>query len=191
MEIAELVGAFVGGGALQALINYFISKNKSKRDDFDKIISTWSQDNDRLRNKINADEDRIRALEIEINLLRNQVMLLESAHQDLPIPMWLKDVECKMLVVNASYEDVFLTPRGYSAADYIGKDDHAVWPKALADAFVKNDRHVLKSKQTWIGVEKVEDETGNIGEWKIIKYPRYSGRTIIGIAGIAVPTVSI
>lgn len=187
MTWIELVGTFLGGGAFQALINYFISRQKAKGDDFDKIIGTWAADNERLRKQQSSDEQRIRILETEVATLRNQLILLESAHQDLPIPMWLKDTELKMIVLNESYVDVFLTPLGKKSGDYIGKTDFDVWPEEIAKKFIEHDRKVMRTKKTFIGVESVVDGDGQKVPYKIIKYPRYAGKTIIGIAGIAIP----
>ena len=185
-DYLEIIGAALGGGGLTAFINFVIAKNQGKRDNFDKIISTWEKDNERLRVDQERSKKEIITLQADVYSLRNKLILMESAHIDLPIPMWLKDTDCKMLALNQAYEDIFLTPNGKTAQDYIGKFDIDVWPKDIATAYVKNDKKVLMS-----GIVLDKNETvlinGQEEEMRIIKYVRYAGTTRIGIAGIAIP----
>lgn len=71
MNWIEIIIAFLTGGGVQAAFNYWSASKSSKRDDFEKIVETWEQDNERLR-KENAD------LHKEINDLREQLNTLKA-----------------------------------------------------------------------------------------------------------------
>lgn len=131
---------------------------------------------------------KISVLEQQVEKLYKKIQLLESGHQDLPLPMWLKDPSGTMLAVNIAYEETFLLPRGFTSDDYVGKKDTAVWPAETAKVFAKNDRSVYRSGVIWRGTETMPSAAGDHESWKIIKYVRYSpdGQKI-GIAGIAIP----
>lgn len=186
MSYVELIGAVISGGILQSLIQYFITRKKESRNDFDAIIKTWAEDNRRLREMEAQSRARINELDSKVISLQNKITLLESAHQDLPIPMWLKDMDGVMLAVNASYEETFLIPNNKTIEDYIGKTDFDVWPKEVAESFRNHDKLVMRTKKVFNGEEDVLIG-GEMIQYSIIKYPRYAGRVIIGIAGIAIP----
>ena len=79
-----------------------------------------------------------------------------------------------------------LIPNGKKAADYIGNSDIDVWGKEIGEAYQSHDMEVVNSGQVWNGSEKIMIK-GKIEYWQIIKYPRYFGNSIIGIAGVAIP----
>lgn len=123
--------------------------------------------------------------EIREQQLLMKIAIMESAHNDLPIPQWLKDEKGNILSVNWAYERVFLKPRGYTKAEY--KRDEDCWPEDTVEEFRVNDKLVESTDQAWIGNELVPDENGEKIEWLILKYPRKSGNMFIGISGIAFP----
>lgn len=127
----------------------------------------------------------INDLQKQVNNLRNKLLLLESATNDLPIPMWLKDLDGTMLSLNKAYEWLFLLPNNLRAEDYIGKHDSDVWPEEVAEEFGKNDRTVISNKSVEKFYETVSID-GENKEFLIIKFPRKVGNTIVGIAGIAI-----
>lgn len=192
--IVDIVTIVISTGTLTAAFQYFnnkrrarIEENQQELDEFKKVFEIWQKDNERLRIREEKLLQEVASLRIEVAELRNKIVLLESAHQDLPLPAWLKDTKGTMLALNPTYEEMFLIPRGYTATDYIGNDDKAVWPPEIAEQYTKHDKMVLRSGKVWRGVENIPNEVGEIEEWNIIKYVRYSGRTKIGIAGIAIP----
>lgn len=183
MEVTTIITAAIsalGGGVLSRLLT-------AKKDNFQTLFDQLQKDNDRLRLELQKDREMIDKLNKKVNQQAIQIMLLESAHNDHPFPMWLKGVDGEMLSINPAYEDVFLAPRGKSMGDYIGQNDYNVWPKEIADKFWQNDLRVIRTRKTWRGREDIMNAAGGIEQWNIIKYPRFSGRTIIGIAGMAFP----
>lgn len=134
-----------------------------------------------------SDQTRIKKLEKQVKRLQYKVTLLESSHQDAPIPIWLKDNFGVMLALNPAYEKTFLLPRNLTAEDYLNKTDEVVWPEDIADEYRKNDLMVARTNTVWKGYETIIDHQGKETQWQVIKYPRTAAGITIGIAGIAIP----
>ena len=194
----SIVVAAISGGAVAQILNFFLGNKKEKRDKYSLLFDRLEKDNDRLRNEqekqrershkeLRVQLNRIVKLEKTVTKLHLQIVSLESAHYDHPYPSWLKDVDGVMLYVNRAYEEVFLSPYGVKSEDYVGHTDFEVWPEDIARQFVLNDQKVIRSKQTLEDYEDIQMEGGEMTRWRIIKYPRFSGRRIIGIAGMAIP----
>lgn len=159
-----------------------ISDNKITSSQIEKILDLYVSENGILK----QENKKISDLEREVYELRQKVLLLESSTQNLPIPMWLKDLNGIMLALNPAYEQDFLLPRGFSSREYIGQSDYNIWNKEIADSFTANDRWVIKNKKVFYGYEVVPDGTGKLKTWYIIKYPRYASGVLVGIAGVAI-----
>lgn len=96
-------------------------------------------------------------------------------------PMWHKDHDGTMIYINAAYEDIFLRPRGYTSSDYLNKDDYAVWPLDIAEAFRANDRKVMDRGVDIDITERVLCGS-DIVMYRIIKM-QHKG----GVFGVAIP----
>lgn len=188
-HFTELFIACITGGIIPTIFAYFKFKRSNERVDFELILKTLSDDNVQLRKERLDINENIRVLEKDVLGLRNQIILLESAHMDLPIPMWLKDTKGIMLALNASYEQTFLIPNGKTTSDYIGKTDIDVWGQEIGTQYWKHDQQVLRTGRKFDGKEIVEVD-GEKTEYRVIKYARFAGRTKIGIAGLAIPPES-
>jgi hypothetical protein len=193
MKVWELVVAFLGGGAVSGFLQYLLGNKNSKRDDFKVLVDALQDDNSKIRDLVEKLQSKVtqyaierETLHAELIELRASVQLLESAHQDLPLPMWLEDMSGRMLAVNMAYEENFLIPLGLTASDYMGKLDTEIWPDVTAKQFMGNDEMVKRTGQVWRGTEVVPTKNGDVS-WTIIKYVRYAGRTKIGVAGLAIP----
>jgi len=183
-EGMKLLAAAVSGGAITSLTNFLISRKKEDRTDFERIVRTWEADNTRLRQVNEADRDKIDELERKIFDLQNKILLMESSHSDLPLPQWLKDTNGVMLAVNKAFEDYFLTPIGKTAGDYLGNNDFHVWPTDVAERLFANDREVMRRRKP-VRHKEIMKINGHTEEIDVIRYPRFSDRTLIGVAGIA------
>lgn len=141
-----------------------------------------------LRAERDADRERIESLE-------RQLVLQQAIHYDAPVAMWFKDSDLRMRELNKTYEDTFLVPLGLHAPDYIGRSDAEFWgivakktsqPDISSAEFEKNDRHVLRTRRRWEGIEPVISRAGTIN-YAIIKWPLFVGEYIAGVAGMAIP----
>ena len=186
MNYIELISAAVGGGLIKSVIDYFNSSRNARKDELTEVVRVWQEDNDRLRK-----ENEILRLELveihrDLGELKTKIMLLESAHTDAPLPMWLKDVSGKMLALNSEYEKQFLLPLGKTSMDYIGKTDDEIWPDHLAKQYKVTDNLALVN-DVWRGKETIVFPDGKEEQWSTVKYVRYAGKIKIGIAGLSIP----
>lgn len=181
-QIIQQILLFVTGAGLSTMVNFLISKKKEDREDFAAIIQLWKDDNNRLRVMEESLKDRIAALEDTINDLKFKLLLLETSHMELPIPMWIKDKKGVMLYVNKEYEKLFLHPMGKTASDYVGKMDSDIWPADVAAKFKFNDLRAHGNTVYTFEELPIKDKVYNLF---VIKYPRKTGGEVIGVAGIA------
>lgn len=143
-------------------------------------VKQLEEDNDKC-------EDKYRILIRQFEDLRVKVIHMEAANNDLPFPMWLKDMSGKMMYVNPEYERAFLEPMGKTAKDYIGKTDYDIWPQDVAANYMSHDRAAQK-KGLWVGNENITIDGSDVSaDWKVIKYLRYAGKLPLGVSGMAVP----
>ena len=193
MDVLQLIQIIAPTAILSAILTFVVARSKEKRTDFSTITEMLKEDNDRLRLKekeleARVDEQAIKILKLEKNVsnLQNKLILLESAHNDSPLPMWLKDENGVMMALNEPYILTFLKPLGKSRDDYIGQDDFAMWPAEVAKQFRKHDK--LAEELGFVDTfEDVPNGNGDLIRFRIIKYARYLGNHVIGIAGIAIP----
>lgn len=194
-EYIPVLVSVVGGGGLGVFLTWLINNRKDKRAGLQTVIDNFNEDNKRLREEMRElrtalekerDERAAKELQLrqEVSNLRSKLLIMESAHLDLPVPQWLKDKDGTMLALNAAYEQIFLDRINKTASDYIGSKDSAVWPEATAESFTRNDRIVMRTRKPYQTQESIDFGT-HIEVWEILKYPRYSGSTLIGIGGIA------
>lgn len=193
--ILGIIGSILGGGAAGAFItSYFNSKSEDKKtevDASDRLIAQWEKLLQPLRDRVTdlenkLEEARIRELSYkeEISTLKNQLMIFESSHVDIPLAMWMKDTQGKLVFINSIYEDMFLIPRGYTSNDYLGKTDSSVWSPEVVKAFAKNDHEVISTKKFVRQIEPVDNGSGGLYYVDVLKYPRKLGNKVIGISGI-------
>lgn len=183
-NILSIIGLVLGGGGVGFYFNYLINNRKTDQDEFKLLIETWRLDNERLRQRELDNSNKIDKLHEELTNLKTKMVMLESAHFDLPLPQWLKDTDGTVLSVNLEYENTFLLPLKLKATDYIGRRDVDVWGIELANEFNATDRKVMRSKKPQHLTEKVRDSGGDLISYEVFKYPVYSGKIIIGVAGI-------
>lgn len=195
--ISEII-LFITGGGLVSFFNYFREKRKDRTDEFKELLEYTKSlvtERDAKIEKMQAEYNECREMMLqlkeEINELKGKVIVLESAHFDIPFPMWLKGLDGKMISVNTEYENNFLKPNGKTAKDYINKTDEQVWGAEISKEYQLNDKLTLKSKNGyWSGKEKIIiGDTDVTDIWTIVKYVRYAGKTPIGIGGIAIPNI--
>ena len=193
--ILGLVGSLLGGGALGAVINgYFTSQTEDKRTDLDatdRLVKHWEELLKPLRDRVDQletaleDEREISSkYRTELSSLRNKLMIFESSHFDLPLPMWMKDVKGRMIFMNDVCQDLVLAPLNLNIEDYLGKTDSEFWGEDFGKQFAKTDAKVLRTKKPLEVVHTFYDATNTEIKAMVLKYPRFHGNEIIGVGGL-------
>jgi hypothetical protein len=178
------------GTAVGYWLKYKAGSRKQYGDEFDRIVRAWQSDNERLRKREQELEKRVEEMERRVNDLSNKLQLMESAHQDLPLPQWLKDKDGTMLALNNAYEQVFLIPNNMERDDYVGRTDKEIWGKEIGAEYQYYDKRALSTRRPVHSIETVKmgDRTT---KWQVYKYPRYAGNALIGVGGLAIQEIAI
>lgn len=187
LNVLESIFAFLGGGIVSSFLNYIINLKSNKREELSAVVETWQKDNDRLRFENKSLQKELLELRKEFSDLKAKVLLLENAHIDIPLPMWLKDTRGTILSVNKEYESKFLAPRNCSITSFVGQNDNYVWKDEKLFLQLKSNDHTAMYNGIWNGVERYPTIDGKIEDWLVVRYPKKIGNTIVGIAGIAMP----
>lgn len=180
-SLLPLIFSALGGGGFVAFLNFLINRRKVVNEGIELFLQQVKDDNDRLRAAEVKMQNEIDQLKNEVHGMRLKLQLMESAHQDLPLPQWLKDLNGTMLSINTPYERVF----GKSREEYVGSNDVEVWGEKVGKQFQAHDRKVHRLRKPIHVLEKVPMPDGEVEVWEIYKYPRFAGKTLIGIGGIA------
>jgi hypothetical protein len=200
--IVKLLGALGIGGAMGAIISgYFGNKNKQvdasvedKKTDIDatdRLVGHWETMLKPLRDRIiflekdrEVERDSKLRLIHEVASLKNKLMVFESSHFDLPLPMWMKDVKGRMIFMNDSCQELILEPLGLKIEDYLGKTDIEFWGKEYGSQFSRTDNKVLRSKKPLDAIHTILDSNKEETSVMVLKYPRFHGNEIIGVGGL-------
>ncbi len=109
---------------------------------------------------------------------RYQQALLDN----FPFMVWLKDTESRLLAVNRSYA---LAAGSASASALIGKSDLDLWPRLLAERYVRVDQHVMQSRQTVVTNEPIAAQ-GQLAWFETYKAPVLDASgELLGTVGFA------
>lgn len=192
-EIILAIISALSGGGLGSFLTFRLSKRQQDQSDFKSLIEEYKglvkdykAELDELRKDVDILKVELNTKEIEVRQLRNQLMIFESSHADIPVPIWLKDTNGTMLFLNKEYERNLLHPVGKNMDDYIGHTDSEVWGDEVGQQFRDHDLKVMRKKQSIEFEETWQGPNGKIYTGKVIKYPRFLGNTVIGIGGILI-----
>ncbi|MSQ93790.1 MAG: PAS domain S-box protein [Gemmataceae bacterium] len=105
----------------------------------------------------------------------------EAFMNSIPLVGFMKDADGRMVYVNKEAEDRFALP----AEHFLGKLDHDLWPKEVADALRAADLRVMADTERVELREQVPTPDGVLREWWVVKFPFRDahGRNFLG--GIA------
>jgi PAS domain S-box-containing protein len=99
----------------------------------------------------------------------------------LDVPIWIKDDQCRFLVINCEYERLQQCDR----ADFIGKTVHDVYPREFADRFDSDDKRVLETGETVREENEVPHPDGVTRTFIHVRSPLRDGSgRICGIVGL-------
>lgn len=179
MDIVGIISAVLGSGLLSGLLTYRLSNKKADQDGFTILFNKLEEDNKRLREQEDENRDLITELERQVSELVIKVQLMESAHNDIPIPQWFVDTHGRMLSVNEAY-----TNRFGIETDVINKTEWEIWPEDAARNLVAAASKAVRTESI-VEIEQEVTLPDGKEKWEIIIYPRYASGIIIGVSGIA------
>ena len=101
--------------------------------------------------------------------LDSQRLFLEETLNHLPLVFYSKNRDGVFLKVNQMFRELFkLTDE-----QIIGKSNHDIFPKNIADQFYKNDLETFNSAQLSVSEEIAIDSDGNERTYKSYKFPYF------------------
>jgi len=185
-NIFSIIGLLLGGGGLGFFFNYLISSRKTDQDEFKLLIDVWKEQADELkkeraelleREKRNSAE--ILQLKEELSNLKTKMVILESAHLDLPLSQAVKDLEGKFVLANPMFEKNFIKPHGYTLSDCIGNDGVKIWGEKMMQDYYKREKEVIFTNRPKHFIEDGYDIYGQPARFSTFRYPIYLGNKII------------
>ena len=124
-HITEILSLLTG--AIAGLFGYRQFLSTQKKSEMESALDVYKALHKELRESDEKCKKELSELREDLSDLKSQLIVMQTAYHDLPFPMWLKDMELKMIVVNSEYEKCFLIPQNKRASDYIGKTDTQTW----------------------------------------------------------------
>jgi PAS domain S-box-containing protein len=114
-------------------------------------------------------------------LVKKQTGEIKSILKYTPSVISIKNLEGRYVLVNSRFEELFDMPE----ETILGKTDHELFQKKLADQFRNNDLTVLKRKKASQMEEQIQQADGEHTYFSV-KFPVYDDREdIIGVCGIS------
>lgn len=131
-------------------------------------------------------QENVSKVKNDLEAIKENTTLLTAIKNDLPVPVWGKDINFKNLFVNDEYERLFLLELGKTKEDCIGLTDYEIWDKETADQYRATDLKALRSVNPIYTTELIPMVGTLPKELRVVKYPlKKDGRTI-GIGGIGI-----
>lgn len=120
---------------------------------------------------------------IRFNKLSKQSFKLSSILRKSPFHAWIKDMEGVYLDVNDKYMDLI----NLSYEEIIGKKDHELFEKHIAQEFERQDNKVLKENSLYT-CEDVKFSNGKKRHFEVAKWPYTDEKNeyILGTMGISI-----
>lgn len=108
--------------------------------------------------------------------------LLNELLRSVPDLIFCKDMEGKYLECNPALSKFV----GLSKDEIIGKTDHDLFGKEIADNFRANDQKTIEENDLWKNDEWIADSNGQSVLFETVKTPLYtSNGTLVGILGVS------
>lgn len=166
---------------MSAFVAMWLGRRSARRDDFSAILDERKAEIEDLRK-------RFQEQEVEIALLKQKIAAVEVDRDDVPVPMWVVDMQGRYLSVNARFVNDFLLPRGKAEADVIGKTHTEVWNETTATALHGLDLAAMRSPERRARLDCIL-LNGTNEPVTVFKAPILKNRTLVGFTGLAIPHV--
>lgn len=192
--IQIIITAVCSAGFAAVLTAIFSYKNTNRSQD----VTDFSTLVNEYKDLYNKSETRIIELEkdnkklhfemdnykMKMGDLIHKIVLLEASQNELPIAYWIKDTNLRMLSFNKEFENIFIKPFGKQASDYRQYTDVEFWGEEIAKVFSKTDNYVIDNGTKIYFIEPFIKGDGIQKYLYCVKYPRYLGKSLVGVAGL-------
>ncbi len=167
---ARLHAAYVGlAFVLMALVGIILTHLFTQS-----ISKQITDDTSTIHNLLHEHESLLKKIKLSEKRLQS---ILDNAGS----VIYAKDEQGQYILINKLFEDLFHVRH----QEIIGKSDHDIFPKEMADAFAANDQQVLQRKKPLILDEQAPHDDG-IHDYISIKFPLYdTDNRIYAICGIS------
>lgn len=145
-------------------------------------VRHWSNEEKTLLQTI-ADQVYIAINQAELHSSLKQIMDKQNAIlNNIPYWTWLKDKDSKYILVNKEYA----IAKNLTIENFVGKTDFDLYPKEMAETYIKDDKEIMESKK---GITVKESKIFIDGKEKYFEtaiQPFFdSSGNVIGTVGIA------
>jgi two-component system, sensor histidine kinase and response regulator len=142
------------------------------------VLVSSLEDLDRANQRHEAELARRRGAEQQ---LQDSQALYASLVENLPLNLLCKGMDGRLIFANQRY----CKARGLTLEEMIGKNDHDMFPKELADKYVADDQAIMDSREVMEDIESHIDVNGERRFVHVLKTPVYDAKqNVIGIQGI-------
>lgn len=113
--------------------------------------------------------------------VRQQQRMLTGVLEHTDVLVFAKDVKGRFVMANRALEHVTQTERGL-----IGGTDYDFFEPEIADAYGRNDRHIMATREWQVFSEDVIHPDGSVHTYRSTKFPLIDdGGEVIGVGGVS------
>lgn len=113
--------------------------------------------------------------------VRQQQRMLTGVLEHTDVLVFAKDVNGRFVMANRALEHVTQTERGL-----IGGTDYDFFEPEIADAYGRNDRHIMATREWQVFSEDVIHPDGSVHTYRSTKFPLIDdGGEVIGVGGVS------
>ena len=164
-------------GKRLGLISVMDDKPMTDTKNFGPIIQIFA---DRCASEMDRLEIDAKLKEASISKKRSEDYLSTIANNTKSV-IYMKDLEGRYLLINKRYEDLF----NLKNEQVQGKTDLDLFPKEIAEIFMKNDRSIMESGEPFEG-EEIAPHKDGLHTYISIKVPLFNSEgAVYGICGIS------
>lgn len=164
-------------GKRLGLISVMDDKPMTDTKNYEPIIQIFA---DRCASEMERLEIDSKLKEASISNKRSEDYLSTIANNTTSI-IYMKDLEGHYLFINKQWENVF----NVTSQEVLGKTDFDLFPKEIAEKFIKNDKQIIQSGETFEGEEFAPHDDG-LHTYISIKVPlKDSNGVIYGMCGVS------
>lgn len=145
---------------------------------------------DELKEQIRDQKADLSRLRDENHELRQRVMHLESAREDMPFPMWAKDRSLRYQWINTAYEQDLLKPADKTVNDVINQTDQQIWQDGIDPKIADSIQLATRSGDHRSFVPGVRLGNGSGMTYSVYTFPLYRGTMVTAWMSVAIPELA-